>query len=116
MDLGVNRSGYPGESDNVVDTLGNRLVDIRSEYIKKFGKSAVIVGHAPGSVNLLGGHVDYNNGPILPVALDRVVGLASAPGEDDLVNLYALDLGEQISFSLGALKDKIDLVGSPLPK
>lgn len=116
MDVGVNRSGCPGESDSVIDTLGGRLMDIRSEYVQKFGKSPVIVGQAPGRVNLLGGHVDYNNGPVLPIALDRVVSLAAAPGEDNIVSLYALDLGEQSSFSLSALEDKIDLDGSPLPK
>ena len=90
-------------------------MDLRTEFIQKFGREPEIVARAPGRVNLLGEHVDYNDGPVLPVALDKAVSIAAAPSEDDVVNLYALDLGEQVTFRLSALEDKISLDGSPLP-
>jgi galactokinase len=90
-------------------------MDLRTEFIQKFGREPEIVARAPGRVNLLGEHVDYNDGPVLPVALDKAVSIAAAPSEDDVVNLYALDLGEQGAFRLSALEDKISLDGSPLP-
>jgi galactokinase len=40
---------------------------------------------SPGRVNLLGEHVDYNQGMVLPIAIDRFVRLAARPRADDLV-------------------------------
>lgn len=56
--------------------------------------------HAPGRVNLLGEHVDYNEGIVLPAAIDRYVHLQATPRSDTLVELTALDLAQQISFDL----------------
>ena len=46
-----------------------------SEFLPK----AQIIIRAPGRVNLLGEHVDYNDGCVLPAAIDRAVRLAAAP-------------------------------------
>ena len=70
---------------------------------------------APGRVNLLGEHVDYNDGPVLPAAIDRSVQLAFTPRSDRRVRLRALDLGEEASFFLDGLEDKTDTDGQPLP-
>lgn len=70
---------------------------------------------APGRVNLLGEHVDYNGGAVLPAAIDRAVRLKAAPRSDRLVNLTALDLGQSVTFSLDALDQKVDTNGQPLP-
>lgn len=70
---------------------------------------------APGRVNLLGEHVDYNDGPVLPAAIDRSVQLAFAPHSDRRVRLRALDLGQEASFSLDGLEEKTDTDGQPLP-
>jgi galactokinase len=70
---------------------------------------------SPGRVNLLGGHVDYNNGVVLPAAIDRYVKMAVNPRDDDQVILHALDLGESVIFSLQDLAQKIGINGEPLP-
>jgi len=70
---------------------------------------------APGRVNLLGEHVDYNDGFVLPAAIDRVVKIAANPRGDHIVRLSALDLTSTTAFSLDHLDEKKDLTGSPLP-
>jgi len=51
-------------------------------------------------VNLIGEHTDYNDGYVLPVAIDRSVLVAAAPRDDRQVVIYALDFGESVAFSL----------------
>jgi len=84
-------------------------------FEQKFGKSPSLLARAPGRVNLLGEHVDYNQGLVLPAAIDRAVYLASAPSDDDCVTLCALDLDERTSFKLSELESKINRDGESLP-
>lgn len=70
---------------------------------------------APGRVNLLGEHVDYNDGWVLPVAVDRQVRLAASLRSDSIVQLQALDLDEEVEFDLRNLAQKVDMDGKPLP-
>lgn len=70
---------------------------------------------APGRVNLLGEHVDYCNGPVLPVAIDRSMKVDFSARDDPLVEIVALDIKEQVCFSLANLAAKIDCQGNPLP-
>lgn len=71
---------------------------------------------APGRVNLLGEHIDYNGGSVLPAAIDRNVHLYANPRADGIVSLTASDLEETISFRLDNLEKKMDLNGNPLPE
>lgn len=70
---------------------------------------------APGRVNLLGEHVDYNDGAVLPAAIDRSVRLAAEPLPGRLVTLHALDLDQQVTFNLDQLEGRQDVHGTPLP-
>jgi galactokinase len=74
---------------------------LRAAFETQFGHPAKLAARAPGRVNLLGEHVDYNDGMVLPVAIDRAVQIAAAPSSDGLVTLYALDLGEMAAFPVG---------------
>lgn len=70
---------------------------------------------APGRVNLLGEHVDYNGGPVLPAAIDRQMNISANPRKDNILHLKALDLTEETWISLDQLDEKIDVNGNPLP-
>ncbi|MFN7034801.1 MAG: galactokinase [Bellilinea sp.] len=59
---------------------------------------------APGRVNLLGEHVDYNDGIVLPAAIDRYVHLQAVERADTVVELTALDLDQSVSFDLENLE------------
>jgi len=84
-------------------------------FSEQFNKTPTVVARAPGRVNLLGEHVDYNDGFVLPVAIDRAVQVAVAPTSNKIVTLVALDLNERVSFALDRLGEKIDVNGDPLP-
>ena len=89
---------------------------LKKIFESRFDSKPRLLVRAPGRVNLLGEHVDYNGGPVLPAAIDRAVYLAGSPGRTNLVELYALDLGEETAFSLDDLWSKQDVCGKPLPK
>ena len=76
------------------------LPNIRQRFAEIFGGEPVAVVRAPGRVNLIGEHTDYNDGYVLPVAIDRSVLVAGAPRDDRQVVIYALDFGESVEFSL----------------
>lgn len=57
-----------------------------------FGEPALLV-RGPGRVNLIGEHTDYNQGFVLPAAVDRAIWLALSPRKDGLCRFHAADLG-----------------------
>ena len=67
---------------------------------------AVRVVHAPGRVNLIGEHTDYNEGWVLPVAIDRGISIALVPTDDRHVRLRLADTGEQADIDLDAIGEK----------
>lgn len=74
-------------------------MDILRQFQQYFGKEHQITA-APGRVNLLGEHTDYNLGYVLPGAIDKYIYVALAPNGERLLNLRAIEFGEQYSFSL----------------
>jgi galactokinase len=60
-------------------------------YTEKFGGSPDLVASAPGRINLIGEHTDYNGGFVLPCAIDRRIAVAMSTGEG---SLYSADFDE----------------------
>ena len=75
-----------------------------SAFRKEFGRQPALVAEAPGRINLIGEHTDYNDGLVLPVAIDRTVAVAAAPGDGRCLRVLALDYNERDEFTL----DKIN--------
>jgi len=90
-------------------------MDLIALFQTRYKMPPSLLARAPGRVNLLGEHVDYNDGMVLPAAIDRAVHLAAAPTTDGTVSLYARDLDRQVTFRLDALDSKLDIHGNPLP-
>jgi galactokinase len=73
---------------------------IAQRFREQFGVLPQIVASAPGRVNLIGEHTDYNDGFVLPCAIDRRVRVAAAPRVDDRVMVYAEEFAELRELSL----------------
>ncbi|MCB0206047.1 MAG: galactokinase [Anaerolineae bacterium] len=69
-----------------------------------FGEPPAYVVRAPGRVNLIGEHTDYNDGFVLPMAIDRAVWIALRPRPDDTVRVHSLDLDRSATFLLADLR------------
>lgn len=77
----------------------------------RFGEAPVLVVRAPGRINLIGEHTDYNEGFVLPAAIDRAIWFAVSPRTDAVLNLYAYDLKEEHTITL----DKLEKSGKGWP-
>jgi len=71
----------------------------RRRHRERWGETDV-VARAPGRVNLIGEHTDYNEGFVLPVAIDRTVVAAFAARSDRQVRVHSLEFDQEDSFSL----------------
>ncbi|TIC86507.1 galactokinase [Nocardioides sp. GY 10127] len=69
-----------GDSHDLADGL-------RSSFAETFGRDAEVVGRAPGRVNLIGEHTDYNAGLVLPLALPHATYAAAARRQDGRLRL-----------------------------
>jgi len=76
---------------------------IGSSFQEKYGKQPLIVA-APGRVNLIGEHTDYNQGFVLPGAVDKKIYMGIAENNTNTVNIYARQFNNSFSFSLNDLQ------------
>ncbi len=67
---------------------GYKIPDTLNKYI--FENTLVV--RSPGRINLIGEHTDYNNGYVLPAAIDKAAYLAVTPRRDNEIHLFSIDL------------------------
>jgi len=75
---------------------------IVEKFAEKFGNTPRLF-FSPGRINLIGEHIDYNDGFVMPAAVDKGIWFAIAPNNTDTVNFYSVDLDESYSTSLSAI-------------
>src|SRR5919202_1521463 len=85
------------------EEMTDRITAIRQAFHERYEGTPVIV-RAPGRVNLIGEHTDYNDGYVLPVAINRDVLIAVRPRTDRVVNLYSLNFQAGAQFDLDQLE------------
>ncbi len=73
---------------------------IEESFREIFGQEPEVVTRAPGRVNLIGEHTDYNQGFVLPAAIDRSVWYAGRRRADRKVRAYSIDFQDKIEFDL----------------
>ena len=76
------------------------ISELQSRFIKEFGRAPAFIARAPGRVNLIGEHTDYNDGFVLPMAIDRDVTYVGAPRSDGMVQIHAANFSLTSSFAL----------------
>lgn len=74
------------------------LPDIQKKFIDLF-QTIPKLYYAPGRINLLGEHTDYNDGFVLPAAIDKTVSFAILTNDKNIFRFYALDLDEYVELS-----------------
>jgi galactokinase len=68
--------------------------------LQPFLTSHPLVVRSPGRINIIGEHTDYNEGFVLPAAIDKAVYVALAPRTDQRIELHSLDFSEKISLEI----------------
>jgi galactokinase len=84
-------------------------------FRQRFRAEPDFIARSPGRVNLLGEHVDYNDGFVLPAAIDRATYIAFRRSGTSVSTILALDLGEETSLASQTIADKKTSTSAPIP-
>jgi galactokinase len=77
---------------------------VKQAFAERFGGAPDLVAQAPGRVNLIGEHTDYNDGFVLPLAIDRGTVVAARLKGDD-IRVYAADFDQEDRFTFAERLD-----------
>lgn len=80
-----------------------RAAEMSAAFSARYGNAPQLWTRAPGRVDLMGSHTDYNDGFILTMTIDRDTWVAARPRTDSSVTVTSLDLGGETLFSLDAI-------------
>ena len=89
---------------------------VRQQFITRFGVPPEQIAMAPARVNLLGEHVDYNDGFVMPAAIDRATYVAFSPSGSQQSTLLAVDFNEEATFTAQSVLSKTDAANALLPE
>jgi len=77
-----------------------RLDRMQDAFARRFGApDALVLSRAPGRVNLIGAHTDYNGGYVLPMAIEMDIALLGRRSDGDAIRLYSLDFDEVVTLA-----------------
>ncbi|NGM73275.1 galactokinase [Sphingobacterium sp. SGL-16] len=68
---------------------------IKDTFQRVFNSEPQIIVKSPGRINVIGEHTDYNNGFVLPAAIDKGVYIGISAREDDKIELFSIDYNEK---------------------
>ncbi len=81
------------------------ITQIASAFETAFGSAPAVTIQAPGRINLIGEHTDYNEGFVFPAAINYGTWISASPRDDRVIDVIALDYnGEHNSFSLDEIE------------
>ncbi len=76
------------------------IQQLQEEFVQHFGTAATEIFFSSGRVNLIGEHIDYNGGFVLPAAISLGISAVVKRREDDTLRVYAKEFNQEISFSV----------------
>ena len=89
----------------MIASIADRKKEIAAAFSRKFQSAPELIARAPGRVNLIGEHTDYNEGFVLPVAIDReVIIAADRNATEGMIELYSAEYDELDSFSIDDIR------------
>jgi galactokinase len=77
---------------------------VKEKFKTSFSVSDPLIVRSPGRVNLIGEHTDYNNGFVLPAAINKAIYMAVSRRSDDEIHLISLDLDRQYTGSVSRIQ------------
>ena len=89
-------TSYPPRDRSTLETA-------RADFKRTFDERAEWCARAPGRVNLIGGHVDYNEGLVLPVAVALDTAVAYRPRLDRRLRIYSAEFDEVVEYDIDSL-------------
>lgn len=72
---------------------------IKTAFSERYGSECRLFA-APGRINIIGEHTDYNNGFVLPAAINKKIRVALNPTDDAKVSVYSVDMDESVTFDI----------------
>src|SRR5258708_8736942 len=85
----------------LVRAMAADIAELMQAFERQFGRAPELIAEAPGRVNLIGEHTDYNKGFVLPAAIDRTVAIALTRRDDEVIRAYSLDYDQCDEFQAG---------------
>ncbi len=83
--------------------MNELALKVKDRFSENFS-SVPAVYFSPGRINLIGEHIDYNDGYVLPAAIDKGIYYAVAANQSDEIHFYAVDFEERFSVLTGSIK------------
>ncbi len=81
-----------------------QLDQYENDFKTHYGAAPEIIVQAPGRVNIIGEHTDYNHGYVLPMALERRTLIYARPRTDNLIQAFATNIQDSASANLNSLQ------------
>lgn len=78
------------------------MLQIEKKFSEYFPGQPVIIT-SPGRINIIGEHTDYNNGYVLPAAIDKAISVAGNKRDDGIIKIYSTQYNELYESSIAAL-------------
>jgi galactokinase len=78
-------------------------VSIKEIFRNHFLSSPQLTINSPGRINLIGEHTDYNNGFVLPAAINKAIQFSISKRNDDVIELFSVDKNQNFSTSINKL-------------
>lgn len=63
---------------------------VAAAYSQQYGSAPVVLAAAPGRINLIGEHIDYNHGWVMPASIDQCIWVAAGPAPDDQLHIWSV--------------------------
>ena len=78
--------------------MSHKIEELRQVFQNRFGSEPTLL-KAPGRINIIGEHIDYNDGMVLPMSIDRFIYMAIGPSGSDESTVLAMDIeGDMVQF------------------
>ena len=84
-------------------TKNNLVSDYKKIFLQKFKSTPTIISSAPGRVNIIGEHTDYNLGLAMPMAIDKWIVSMISERSDKKINVFSINYDKNIEFDLSEL-------------